>query len=68
MKHYKCERCNEYKESLDNMMTVGISLAKYVEELERQRRDLRAQVGVEVEARIKIARERDGFEELLKGQ
>ena len=54
---YKCDRCNEYKEMLDNMTMVGVGLAKYVEELESQRRQLKDQLKREVEEKINLRNE-----------
>ncbi|KKM03286.1 hypothetical protein LCGC14_1775990 [marine sediment metagenome] len=44
MMKYACERCNQLQSNLDSMFTVCIGISKYVDELEEQRRILKAQL------------------------
>ena len=39
-----CERCNQLQSNLDSMFTICIGISKYVDELEEQRRTLKAQL------------------------
>ncbi|KKL04985.1 hypothetical protein LCGC14_2610610 [marine sediment metagenome] len=41
---YNCDRCNELQNNLDNLFTICIGIAKYVDELEEQRSTLKAQL------------------------
>ncbi len=54
---YKCESCNELQQNLDNMFIIGLGLAKYVDELESQRRVLKTQVALECEEKLKLRNE-----------
>lgn len=51
---YKCERCNELQANLDNMFTIAIGTAKYIEELEGQRTVFKRQFAIEAEARATL--------------
>ncbi len=51
---YKCERCNELQSNLDNMFVICVGIAKYVDELEEQRKVLKIQLALEVEAKAKL--------------
>ncbi|KKL74441.1 hypothetical protein LCGC14_2064830 [marine sediment metagenome] len=41
---YACEKCNQIQSNLDSMFTICIGISKYVDELEEQRRTLKAQL------------------------
>lgn len=56
---YKCERCNELQANLDNMFTICTGIAKYVDELEEQRKNLKIQLAIEVEAKVKLVNEKE---------
>lgn len=56
---YACETCNELQQNIDNMFVIGISIAKYVDELESQRNSFRNQCAIEAEARAKLQIELD---------